>query len=192
MIDALCENAIQERSAIAYCYCDYADPNTLEASSVIGTIIQQLLIDRVMTDEVAAVTLRRVYGQGLRHPPCSELVELLCHALHEHNSVYIILDGFDETNTENQEEIFDMLREILALQGVVVKIYFSGRENARFLDAFADHLHLHITENASAHDLNACIEYFVRESLAKHPVVVKQPILLEMARQELLAKAQGM
>jgi len=90
-----------ERSAIAYCYCDHADGKTLEAPSIIGTLIQQLLIVKSTIDEIAASMIRKMYHQGLGHPPFDKLIDLLCHIIGGYDLVYIVIDGLDEAETDS-------------------------------------------------------------------------------------------
>ena len=106
MINALSQEVDGRHSALAYFYCDYADQETLDASVVLATIIQQLLIVRPIIEDVIAAKIREAYGDGMRNPSPGDLIKILEYIIQDYQRVYIVLDGVDEASQDTQEKIF--------------------------------------------------------------------------------------
>lgn len=77
MIHALSQEVDHQQSALAYFYCDYADQETLDASVILGTIIQQLLLSRQSIEDTIATTIREAYRDGMRTPSPAVLTKIL-------------------------------------------------------------------------------------------------------------------
>ena len=181
-----------EEFALAYCYYDYSNQDTLDALSIIGTIVQQLLIKQTAMDEKTASRLERMFAQGVRHPPCNDIVELLIDVAQRYRCVYILIDGLDEAAMNSQDEVMSMIRALCNSEDIVIKLYLSSREDPRFSKTLGSYLSLHISEDATAQDLSQYVEASIHDRLATHPVAINSPELLVDVRRGLTREAKGM
>ena len=193
MIDALSQEVEFQQNAMAFFYCDYADYETLDASTILGTIIQQLLDIRPSIKETIAVKIREAYGDGIRKSSPADLFQLLDFIIrHYHHTVYVVLDGVDETTPETQEKLlsgFSMLSESC---GKLLKLYFSTRDITQISDHFPSYLSFNISESGADEDLENYIKASVHQRLHSLPIMVNHPYLEESAVRQLTVKAQGM
>ena len=192
IVETLTTDTNDQYSALAYFYCDYADSNTLDLISIIGTLIQQLLIKKPTMESSVASSIHDIYDQGLRHPQTDRLIELLCTVLDEYTVVYIIIDGIDETSSDTQEGICDLVKRLVNLQDTSAKILISSRESSQLSEAFEPYLHFQMSADETTKDINAYIKGSITEKLAGRSVVQKNPGLLEAVEHELTMKAEGM
>lgn len=193
MIDALSQEVEFQQNAMAFFYCDYADYETLDASTILGTIIQQLLDIRPSIDERIAVKIREAYGDVVRKSSPADLFKLLESIVREHHhSVYIVLDGVDEATPDTQEKLLSGFSMLSASCGTLLKLYFSTRQVTLISDHFPSYLSFNISESSADEDIENYIKASVQQRLHSLPIMLNHPYLEESAVRQLTAKAQGM
>lgn len=193
MINALSKEVDGQHNAVAYFYCDYADHETLNASAIIGTIIQQLMVIRPHIEETIAVKIRDAYGDGMRNPSPGDLIKVLeLIILNHHQCVYIILDGVDEASPDTQEKLLNNFAKLSAPCGTLLRLFISSRETTLMSDYFPSCLSFKVSESIVAEDIENFIQASVQQRLHSLPVMLSHPYLEESAVNELTAKAQGM
>ena len=193
MIDALSQEVDFRDNALAFFYCDYADYETFDPSTTLGTIIRQLLVVRANIEERIAVKIRAAYGNGIRKASPGDLFQLLEIIVQEHHHrVYIILDGVDEALPDTQEKLLSGFARLSASCGTLLKLYISTREITLISDYFPSYLSFDISESSAAEDIENYIQASVQQRLHNLPVILNHPYLEESAIRQLAAKAQGM
>lgn len=193
MINALSQEVHRQDTAVAYFYCDYADHETLDASIIIGTFIQQLLVVRPRIEESIAVKIREAYGDGMRKPSPGDLIMILKLVIFlYHDRVYIILDGVDEASPGTQATLLSNFAKLSASCGPLLRLYLSTRETTLIPEHFPLCPSFGVSEDHVAGDIEHYIKASVRQKLHSLPVILNHPYLEEMAIFELTAKAQGL
>ena len=193
MIDALSQEVDRPDTAVAYFYCEYADQETLDCSVILGTIIQQLLLDRPIIDEVIAAKIRKAYDDGLRKASPTDLVNCLERIILDcYHRVYIVLDGVDEASTDAQGKLFSHLVKLSASCSTLLRLYISTREIALIPHHFPSCLKFDASESRVSEDIELYIKSSVQERLHSLPVMVNYPYLERSAIRELTAKAKGL
>ena len=193
MIDALSQGVVGQDTAITYFYCDYADHNTLEASIILGTIIQQLLAVKPSIDEEIAVKIRDIFDHGFSKPSVGALSEILeSLILKYHQRVYILIDGLDEASLETQRRVLSNLAKLSTSCGTHLRLCISTREIIPRSADFASCLSLNVSENRVTEDIEHYIKASVQQRLHSLPIMLAHPYLEQKAFHELKAKAQGL
>lgn len=192
MINALSQEVDGRHSALAYFYCEYADYETLDASVILGTIIQQLLIARDVIEDVIAAKIREAYGDGMRKPSPDDLIKILEYVIIEYQCVYIVLDGLDETSPDTQERLFANFAKLSESQRGLLRLYFSTRPITLMPYHFPSCLSFDVSENVVSEDIEHYIKASVQQRLHNLPVIDNYPYLEERTVLELTAKAQGL
>ena len=156
-------------SVLAYYYCDHADYDTLEASNILGTIAQQLLITRNELPESIVAALRDVCGNGIKSPSPEILLTLLVLILNLWDIVYILIDGLDECSRDVQADILPILNTLLRSDSALVKIYLSSRD----IDAVRSSpwREIRMSEASLSADIASFIKDVVTDRLQHHPVI---------------------
>lgn len=193
MIDALSQEVDFRDRALAFFYCDYADYETFDLSTILGTIIQQLLVFKPNIEERIAAKIRAAYDNGIRKSSPGDLFQLLELIVHEYqHCVYIVLDGVDEVLPDTQKTLLSGFAKLSASCGTLLKLYVSAREITLISDYFPSYLSFDISESRAAEDIENYIKASVQQRLHSLPVILNHPYLEESAVRELAAKAQGM
>ena len=182
-----------QHNAVAYFYCDYADSETLDATIILGTIIQQLLVGRPSIAEEIAAKIREAYSDGMRRASPHDLINILDFIILNYcHYVYIVLDGVDETSPDIQDKLFSSLAKLSASCGPFLRLYISTREITPIPHHFPSCLSFDVSESRGSED----IEYYVKESVQQRlhnlPVITSYPYLESSVVQELTTRAHGL
>ena len=193
MINALSQGVAGQDTIVAYFYCDYADRDTLEASVILGTVIQQLLAVKSTIEEAIAVKIRDTFNHGISKPSPGELSRILeCIILEYHHRVYIFIDGLDEAGLETQEKVLSNLARLSTSCGTLLRLYISARKISLRSAYFSSCLSLNVSESRVEEDMERYIKASVQIRLRSLPVMLTHPYLEQSAVHELTAKAHGL
>ena len=193
VINAFSQGLVGQDTVVAYFYCDYADHNTLEASVILGTIIQQFLAVKTCIEEVIAVKIRDTFDHGTGKPSPGDLSKILeCIILEYHHRVYIIIDGLDEASLDTQENVLSNLAKLSTSCGTLLRLCISAREITLRSAYFSSCLSLDVSESRVAEDMEHYIKASVQQRLHSLPVMLAHSYLEQSAVHELMAKAQGL
>ena len=193
MINALSQGLVGQDTVVTFFYCDYADQNTLEASVILGTIIQQSLVGKPSIEEGIAVKIRDTFNHGISKPSLDDLSNILeCTILEYHRRVYIFIDGLDEASLETQEIVLSSLAKLSAKCGTLLRLCISARKISLISAYFSSCLSLDVSESRVEEDMEHYIIGSVQQRLHSLPVMLTHPYLEQSAVYELTAKAHGL
>ena len=193
MINALSQGLVGQDTVVTFFYCDYADHNTLEASVILGTIIQQLLAVKTSIEEAIAVKIRDTFNHGISKPSLGDLFYILeCIIFEYHRRVYIFIDGLDEASLETQEKILSSLEKLSTKCGTLLRLCISAREISLRSAYFSSCLRIDVAESRVEEDMEHYIKGSVQQRLNSLPVILTHPYLEQSAIYELTAKAHGL
>jgi hypothetical protein len=112
--------------ALCYYYCDYSDVNSLDASTVIGTLIRQLLEKTNIPEDLEAHILSS-YDDITTSLPLHDLLDIFEKALKLFSTCLIVVDGIDELPRESQFTIVGALKSIMSIDKTLIKTLVSSR-----------------------------------------------------------------
>ncbi|KAL9118912.1 MAG: hypothetical protein Q9187_004534 [Circinaria calcarea] len=192
VIDTLL-NEVHHEEAVTFHYCDYSDKKTLETSTILGTVIKQLLSRRPTIPDAVGSLLREAYGFGTKVPDKDELVEILCSILvSNYQGAFLVIDGLDECGREVQGEVLSMVTYLMASDRVAVKIYISSRKDTHISTTLGNYPQVNIHESQLTGDITIFVEETVNSKIDKGDLVLRDPALKQEIVSELVAKAHGM
>ncbi|KAF4633554.1 hypothetical protein G7Y89_g4566 [Cudoniella acicularis] len=191
VIDAWSSEVEYRGFATAYHYCDYSDQMTLDALSILGSLVQQLLLTAPMSYDLEA-KLWGIYGSGVTSPTREEVLEILCSLVGLYPQTFIAIDGLDECGKEAQEDILFTTKRLASLDHSVIKVYISSREDARISAAMGDHSRICLSEAMLACDINSYIKHTVSTKIQARELAIRNPVLEKEIVSELSNKAHGM
>ncbi|KAH6977610.1 hypothetical protein EDB80DRAFT_593635, partial [Ilyonectria destructans] len=188
MVDDLCLHR-QGSPPVAYFFCRHDAPESLRARTILGSLARQLLcaIDEptTMSEDFA------VMG-----PPVLDFAGILCllkRTLNPTCGAYFILDGLDECDENQKEDVILRLREIQTVFRLLVCLSFrqeAGNSLTLHPEHFAKPSMIFIPEN------NPDIAEFIQTELERRvefgSLRVGEPTLVLEIRDALLERAQGM
>ena len=130
VIDALCDQAVEEDVAVACFYFDFASRNEQTAASMLGALLRQIVsgLDQI-PKEIAgefANYRKTIGGRRLRLP---EIVKML-QDITSSRRTFICVDALDECRAEHRLEVLDSLRQILQ-KSAGARVFLTGRPQIR-------------------------------------------------------------
>ena len=179
-------------TGLAYFYCNYADSEIHDFTTIIGTLAQQLLIAKPAIDGSISSHIRDNFGEGIRTPSAENLAEILRRAIKIYNLIFIIIDGIDELGSDTRNQITDMIRALTAQRSMQIKVFLTDRDNTRISDESSHYPRLCMSETYVSSDINSYIYHSVHKMLSNHAVIRNKPGLQSEVERELVANAQGM
>ncbi|KAH7071510.1 hypothetical protein BKA63DRAFT_74120 [Paraphoma chrysanthemicola] len=173
--------------AVAYHYCEFANPTTLDARQILSSILRQI-VEQI--NDFPSV-LRNTYQQHSHDVPSLEILRSLLHQIVKASfePVYIIIDGIDEC--PNRQAIVQMVLELQSQPRASprIKIMVSSRPEHDLQKAWVDRPHFSILPQ----HLQIPLEVHVQKELLKIPKLLRlDPIFQADLANGLVSRADGM
>ena len=131
MIDTLCDGIGDDSVAVAYVYCDFSTPNAQSASTVLGSLLRQVVgaLTHIPDDVQTAFerSKRQADGCGLR---LLEIVEMLIKSLSSLKWSFICIDALDEFPLKSRPQLWECLQRVVR-QCSNTRLFVTGRPHIR-------------------------------------------------------------
>jgi Cdc6-like AAA superfamily ATPase len=189
VIDTLSER-LEKTEALAYCYCDYAEIITLETQTVVKTIVHQILKPLAIPEEVEE-KVTKLFIQGNRTPNLDDLLSTIRLAASGFSKVYVVLDGIDECQKQDQQDVLYVINQITSIESPIFKVFVSSREESRISSAL-DCPRIQVLDDAVHKDIKDFASAGVQSRLDSGEMTIGNLALKEEVISELVAKAHGM
>jgi hypothetical protein len=112
--------------ALCYYYCDYSNVKSLDASTMIGTLIRQLL-EKVDIPEDLEAQILSVYDGVTAAAPLHDLLDIFEQSLKLFSTCLIVVDGIDELPRESQFTMVGAIKSVMNIDKTLVKTLVSSR-----------------------------------------------------------------
>jgi hypothetical protein len=176
---------------VAYHYCDYATEATLLTSNILGTLLRQLLRNTNIGDDIDA-SIDKLYDDGARSPPSSELADLLETVSRRFKATHLVLDGIDECDNDNVDELLGIITRLSSSDKSCIKIIVASRDESSIVKALKGRACVSLAEGRHEED----IKNFVTEQVALRRSLgdlhIKNPKLEDLVISQLVSKSGGM
>ena len=123
MIDSLCDQARGQSAAVACFYFDFAAQQEQSSTSMLATLLKQLL--REVPGEIVQAYEDQKNSIGGRRPPLPDIVKML-QTTSSTKRTFICIDALDECVPEHRTKLLDSLNKILQ-QSPTTRIFATGR-----------------------------------------------------------------
>ncbi|XP_014559818.1 hypothetical protein COCVIDRAFT_35102 [Bipolaris victoriae FI3] len=189
IVDDLNLSTEKGQSTVAYFFCKYDVSESLQAQTIVGSLIRQLLSS---ISDLGALANRCEDTQN-KGGDIEELLESLFQGFTSEQKVYLVIDGLDECNVAQKEILIHAIRKIQ--DTLKVRICASIREEAdNSLQSITRQIRA--VRVVSLPDDNPDIETFIETEL-EHRLIqgimtVGDPTLILEIQDALLKGSQGM
>jgi len=188
IVDDLSLTTERKRPLVAYFFCRHDVPESLQARTIIGSLVRQLL--RTATDlSVLAKSCGSTHTSG----DTKEVLKLLFQGFSSNTKVYFVLDGLDECENEEREMLVQAIRKIQEKLKVLVCTSFREEPN-NGLQSITNQLLA--TRVVSIPDDNPDIEAFIEADLERclrqEHLIIGDPALILDIQDALSKGSQGM
>ncbi|KAI4235659.1 MAG: hypothetical protein LQ349_003012 [Xanthoria aureola] len=191
IVNSLQADAVPTKARIVYYYCDYADPRTLQAERILGTILKQLFVSGHIP-EIVERKLPRGYGEDAQTLDIIDLIDLVCLAIEQTSLTFVILDGLDECDKNSRKDISSLLARLRKVDTSIVKIFITCRQEDQMLRSLQEVPKIHITSSALENDIRAFVAASVSERVTSGELRLRDPNLADEVTDELVERAHGM
>lgn len=191
VVEQLSANSNQGTERLAYFFCQYDNQTSLRASTVLRSIVKQL-IDQ--DDQIFTANSIKIDALIDNPHDLTLLVALFSSILESLKSVVVVLDGIDECSSSEMKFLLKALRGLMLQKPSGLKLYLSGDD--RITDLIVSFLtpsfvvNTHTPEAAS--DLQGLIEQLVTARRADGDLVTGDPRLYQEVIDVLCAASKGM
>jgi len=130
VIDSLCSQAGGRNTTIACFYFDFADRNEQSPTSVLGSLLKQLVFGlEEIPEEILKAYRNRKNAIGGQGPQISDILKML-QITSARKRAFVCIDAIDECATEYQVKVLDSLGQLLR-QSRGTGIFVTGRPHIR-------------------------------------------------------------
>lgn len=192
VINFLSSKVDNKSSAIAFHYCTFSEPITLQTVSILGTILKQLLLPKSSLLDTLYSELSFAFQINSQIPDAKDLAFALRSVLTSYSEVYIIIDGLDECEKDVQQDILYAIEKIIELDEYTIKVWISSREDTDIMNELKKYPSIHIAETKVAGDIANYVEVAVKAKLQSGELFIRDQNLEEEIISTLTTKSQGM
>lgn len=184
---------ISRELAVIYHYCEFSDPQSLEPTTILGTLIRQLL-ETVAIPEALGEQIERCFEPRGREATPEELLDIFKHALLRFSKIYVLVDGLDECKTADIVLLLRMFQLLLLPETgrPSLKIIIFSRHTEAISRLLTSCPHLEISVEKISLDINRFIEDTVRSKISCGDLEITDELLEKEVIKTLKAGAHGM
>ncbi|KAK8242230.1 hypothetical protein IWZ00DRAFT_513656, partial [Phyllosticta capitalensis] len=134
IVDHLYQEFTAPEDIHGFYFCDYRDLDSLKCSTLLGTLIRQAL-DRSPRPQILVDWVLEHVAEGNSQPSTADLVDALKRVMGSRKRVFLVLDGIDELDHAEQNNLRRAMQSFVTLKESVVKIFVSCRAGVIELDS---------------------------------------------------------
>jgi hypothetical protein len=186
--------ASTSRCHTVHFFCNYADPITLSAAEIFGSLAKQLLTALGQISEEIEKKISKAYGDGTLIPDGTTVWHILVDIINLFKRVYIVLDGVDECKGEDRLEVISAIQSLYrsAIATGIVKIFVASRADVDIERALQTSITLSVDSSSISSDIELVIRGKVEEKSLSGELFVRDRRLLDEIIGTLTEKADGM
>jgi ankyrin repeat protein len=188
IVDDLSLFSKKERPLVAYFFCKHDVPDSLQARTIIGSLVRQLL--RTVADlSLLAKSCEDTHRTG----DTKQVLEMLLEGFPSNVKAYFVLDSLDECDNEEKEILVQAIQMIQKKLKVLVCASFRQEPNKGLQWIIKQ---LPATRIVSIPDNNPDIETFIKTDLERclrqERLTIRDPALILYIQDALSQGSQGM
>jgi len=188
--------------AIIYVYCQYDEPETLNSSSIVRSLIKQILFHLEAMgkpDITIQDKLNKAHRQSRCHLGAEEGIEMLLSLLRKFSKVFIMIDGLDECHSVKGHDTLDeatkllrYLKRLLAVPTTVTaKLFLSSRFEVDVRRWIPSCVHVSLSQSNVQVDIKSFVEEEVEDKIWAAGRIEDYNLMQEI-KEKLVLEAQGM
>jgi hypothetical protein len=183
-IDHLLNSAQNSAYGVAYIYCNYKSQEDQEVSSVLASILKQLVQSRLSTLGAVERLHQKHVKQGTK-PSLDNIYSALRDVLAQYTHVYVVIDALDECQYETRRQLLAKIRDLQ--KGADVRLMATSRSIPDIEDAFTQSLRLEVRSSSGD------VKRFVAGQIHRLPrCVQRNAALQEMVQENIVEAVDGM
>lgn len=191
LVDHLISVSQANDTRVAFFFCQFDDVESLEARTILASLIRQGLDGRSLPKIV------ETHLSGILKNSFADIEELMALfiAVAERFAVnFIVIDAIDECKKDERSVLLDFLRKASLSNKFILRIYLATRDDVgeEIRKASKSLHHLPMSSPEAGQDIATYIENIIEEKKDKGDMIVGDPNLLVEIRDALVKGAQGM
>jgi hypothetical protein len=178
---------------VIYFYCDHAQPQSLQASTILGSLFKQLLIHLDRLKKPCPPEIQDKLVQAFKASQRTLGPDILVDLITTFNEAFIFIDGIDECDQSDIKEILKFVQRLSASPSLhsSSKIFIASRKEIDVQRTIPSCIS--VTAGGSGHfeDIRRYIAKQVDDRTA-NPGCTIDATLVQCIKDKLIDRAQGM
>ena len=175
VIDTVFPLFADEKSASCYHYCDYADSNSLEPRTIVGSLIRQLLERMKIPTSISDLCLNNLNNGYLLS--LADMETAFLDAIRGLDRVFIIVDGIDEIPKCSLQKTIDFLLSLSRKCTQSIKLMILGRrQELTQHEGFKKYEAIEICHQINRKDISEYVNATVEEKIKRKELVVSEDL----------------
>jgi hypothetical protein len=176
---------------VAFFFCQFDDMESLEAKTILASLIRQGLDGRSLP-KIVETHLARIFRDPFLD--FEKLTQLFVTVAEMFAVNFIVIDAIDECKKEERLLLLDVFRKVSLSNKTILKMYMAtrddiGKEIRKFSNKICD---LPMSSPEISLDIATYVENVIEEKKDNGDLAVRDPKLLEEIRDALIKGAEGM
>ncbi|KAF2142293.1 uncharacterized protein K452DRAFT_193514, partial [Aplosporella prunicola CBS 121167] len=176
---------------VAYFFCQYDDERSLTATSILSSLVKQLLDPETMPNEIES---RLASYLKVGSPDLHDLGALIQEILSQSSTRYLVIDAIDECPKLEQDALSKTLQRVMAIPSGKTKLLISSRDTvSRQVKRIHPTInYIKLSSEAIKSDMKLFIQRTVEEKVDDGELAVGSSCLLRKIQDSLIQGADGM
>ena len=193
VIDDLLNQPAQKHISVAFFLCQYDNAASLEANTILRSLLRQFLTIENMSEVVENLLLQLLKGSSSDpeefHPLYSEVLDAACK-----DNPVIVIDAFDEVPRSERDVLLSVLGQTRSFTRSCTKILISSRQDIRreLETTFPDQYRRTMSCPEVDTDITTYIDLSIKDKLFKGDLLVGDPDLVPTIKDALINGSNGM
>lgn len=182
-------------SPIAYVYCDHAELSTLTASSILASLVKQLLlyldILGLPWPSQLGERLKREFRRCRKCLLSHEFTDILVELLPRFDNTILFVDGLDECDPKESEQLLCSLERLLRSRCTELKVFVASRDEMDVSKYLPGCFRISTSEDNIVSDIQLYIDMAVARKIV-NTGLTRSPQIIQDIKSSLLKGSQGM
>ena len=175
---------------VVFFFTRFDDQESLKPETILRSILRQLLQPITELDALEAILQHASMGAlaDLR-----DVSSLICRRANQLKNLYIVVDGLDECEKLEREELMKELSWICA-ESPTTKAFVAGRESlaSKMKQVFPTLVQVSMACSAAQSEIGIFVTGAVQERLRNEDLIIEDPSLIDEISDALIKGADGM
>ena len=188
IVDDLSTWIYQKNTPVAYFFCRYDIPESLEARTIFGSLARQLLLT------ISDLTLsKELPAEITSYLDIEDICSLLQHIFPGNTSAYIVLDGFDECDSTTRYLVVEQLQKLQRSMSlhlcISIRLDSAESESLSGKELATSKTVLIPDDNP---DIEAYIDGELERLVSSEKLKMGNPVIILEIQKKLMERSQGM
>jgi hypothetical protein len=193
LVEQAQRRSLETGTAVTYFYCDHAQPESLQASTILASFFKQLLIHLDRLKKPCPPEIQEELVQASKAGQRTLRPDILVGLITSFSEVFIFIDGIDECDQSDIKEILEFVQRLSTSPSLrsSSKIFIASRKEVDVQRKIPSCISVTAGGSGHSEDIRRYIEKTVGDRTANSDHI-NDAALVQYVKDKLIDGAQGM